>query len=318
MAKIDSDSGNDGPTYHRPVLLAESVERLAVRPDGVYLDGTLGEGGHAEAILDASAPSGTVLGIDLDPRSLVRANERLEGYGRRMISVQGNYADMVDLVQPKGITQVDGVLLDLGFSSRQVREPGYGFSFRTDEPLDMRYDPAGPWTAERIVNTYAEKDLAWLIFHYGEEPRSRAIARDIVRGRPVESTAHLAGLVARTVGQRRGRRVHPATRTFQALRIAVNGELDNLEAGLMAAVQLLAPEGVLVVISYHSLEDRAVKKFLARESAGCICPPELPVCACGRQPDLRIVNRKVIRPSFAEVQSNPRSRSAKMRVAQRI
>ena len=318
MATIAPDSGNNGPTYHRPVLLAEAVEQLAVRPGGVYLDATLGEGGHAAAILDASGPSGMVLGIDLDPRSLVRAVERLEGYGRRLICVQGNYADMAGLVQAKGVTQVDGVLLDLGFSSRQVQEPGYGFSFRSDEPLDMRYDPAGPLTAERIVNTYSEKELARLIFEYGEEPRSRAIARDIVRGRPVGSTAHLAGLVARTLGQRRGRRVHPATRAFQALRIAVNGELDNLKAGLMAAVQLLAPAGTLVVISYHSLEDRAVKVALARESAGCICPPELPICACGRRPGLRIVNRKVIRPSFAEVQSNPRARSAKMRVAQRI
>jgi 16S rRNA (cytosine1402-N4)-methyltransferase len=259
-----------------------------------------------------------VLGIDLDPRSLVRADERLEGYGRRVTSVQGNYADMVALVQAKGVTQVNGVLLDLGFSSRQVQEPGYGISFRTDEPLDMRYDPAGPLTAARVVNTYPEKELARLIFRYGEEPRSRAIARDIVRGRPIGSTLHLAGLVARTVGQRRGRRLHPATRTFQALRIAVNGELDNLEAGLMSAVRLLAPAGRLVVISYHSLEDRAVKSILARESAICTCPPGLPICACGRQPALRIVNRKVIRPSFGEVQLNPRSRSAKMRVAQRI
>tara|TARA_B100000315_G_scaffold40928_1_gene35752 strand:+ start:1005 stop:1961 length:957 start_codon:yes stop_codon:yes gene_type:complete len=318
MDIIAPDSGDNSPAFHRPVLLAETVEQLAVRPGGVYLDATFGEGGHAEAILDASAPSGSVLGIDLDPRSLAGGAERLEGYGRRLISVQGNYADMVALAQAKGVTRVDGVLLDLGFSSRQIQEPGYGLSFRTDEPLDMRYDPAGPLTADRIVNTYPEKELARLIFQYGEEPRSRAIARDIVRGRPIRSTLHLAGLVARTVGQRRGRRVHPATRTFQALRMAVNGELDNLEGGLMAAVQLLAPAGRLVVISYHSLEDRAVKGVLARESASCTCPPELPICACGSQPVMRIVNRKVIRPSFAEVQSNPRSRSAKMRVAQRI
>lgn len=318
MGNIAPDSDNNGPAFHQPVLLAETVKQLAVRPTGVYLDATLGEGGHAEAILDASAPSGTVLGIDLDPRSLVRAAERLEGYGRRLTFVHGNYAEMVALAQAEGITQVDGVLLDLGFSSRQIQDPGYGFSFRSDEPLDMRYDPAGPLTADRIVNTYTGKELARLIFQYGEEPRSRMIARDIVRGRPIESTLHLAGLVAHTVGQGRGRRFHPATRTFQALRIAVNGELDNLEAGLMAAIQLLAPAGRLVVISYHSLEDRVVKSVLARESANCICPPGLPICACGSQPVLRIINRKVIRPPFAEVRSNPRSRSAKMRVAERI
>jgi 16S rRNA (cytosine1402-N4)-methyltransferase len=301
-------------------LLRETVEQLAVRSGGVYVDATVGEGGHASAILLASAPRGVVLGIDRDPRSLARALQRLEPYRERFIPVAGNYADMVELARANGIARADGVLLDLGFSSRQVQEPGYGFSFQRDELLDMRFDPQRQiLTAGHIVNTYSQDELSQILFRYGEEPRARSIARDIIRNRPINTTGGLATLIARTMGAgRRGRRINPATRTFQALRIAVNDELTHLAAGLLAAVQLLSPGGRLVVISYHSLEDRLVKNTLAQEAAWCICPPELPECVCRRQPTLRIVNRRIIRPGDEEVAANPRSRSAKMRVAERI
>ena len=315
---VGTDAEMETPAIHRPVLVAETVQQLKSRRDGIYLDATVGEGGHATAILESSSPSGRVLGIDLDPRSLTHTARRLQQYGRRFNCVQGNYADMLAVVRSSGLTRVDGVLMDLGFSARQIQEPGYGFSFRADEPLDMRFDPGSQLTAEHIVNTYPERDLAQLIFRFGEEPRSRAIARNLVRGRPIGSTAELAELVAATAGPRRGRRLHPATRTFQALRMVVNNELGNLELGLDATIQLLAPGGRLVVISYHSLEDRLVKTFMAREKAACICPREILACVCGHQPTLRLINRRVINPSTEEEQANPRSRSARMRVAQRL
>lgn len=318
MATVGPNTEMDTPAVHRPVLVVEAVQHLNPRQDGIYLDATVGEGGHATALLESSAPSGRVLGIDLDPRSLAHAERRLQQYGQRFNGVQGNYANMLALSQANGLTQVDGVLIDLGFSARQIQTPGYGFSFRVDEPLDMRFDPESQLTAEHIVNTFPEKELAQMIFQYGEEPRARAVARNLVRGRPISSTAKLAEIVAAAVGPRRGRRLHPATRTFQALRMAVNNELSNLESGLYSAIQLLAPGASLVVISYHSLEDRVVKTFMVREKSACICPPEVPACVCGHQPTLRLVNRRVIKPSAQEVQSNPRSRSARMRVAQRL
>jgi 16S rRNA (cytosine1402-N4)-methyltransferase len=318
ISKFEADM--EEATFHQPVLLRETVEQLAVRSGGVYVDATVGEGGHASAILPASAPRGVVLGIDRDPRSLARAMQRLGQYRERFIPVTGNYADMVELARANGIVQADGVLLDLGFSSRQVQSPGYGFSFQRDEPLDMRFDPQRQTlTAAHIVNTYSPDELSRILFQYGEEPRARSIARDIVRSRPINTTGELAALIARATGAGRGgRRIHPATRTFQALRIAVNDELTHLAAGLLAAIQLLSPGGRLVVISYHSLEDRLVKNTLTWESAGCICPPEIPECVCQRQPTLRIINRRIIRPGDEEVAANPRSRSAKMRVAERI
>ena len=305
--------------YHQPALLREAVEQLAVRPGGVYVDATVGEGGHAASVLQASAPSGVVAGIDRDPRSLARAENRLAEFGERFIGIRGNYADAVFLVQGRGIDRVDGFLLDLGFSSRQVDAPGYGLSFQRDEPLDMRYDPEGQsLTAADIVNNYSEEELARLLAEYGEEPRARALARAMVRARPVTQTGELASLVGRIVPARRNRRVNPATRVFQALRIAVNDELAHLGRGLSAALQLLDAGGRLVVISYHSLEDRLVKNTLAQESARCICPPELPVCQCSHQPTLRLINRRIIRPTAEETEANPRSRSARMRVAERI
>ncbi len=307
----------DGAGYHLPVLVRETLDRLSLRDGGVYLDATVGEGGHALAILDRSAPGGRVLGIDRDSRSLVRAVERLSDHGHRFIPIQGNYRQMAELCQSHGISQVDAVLMDLGFSSRHIESPGYGFSFQRDEPLDMRYDPGEYLTAAEIVNTYEQEELASLIFRFGYEPRSRSIARAIIRSRPISTTGELARVVARAMGPGR-RRIHPATRTFQALRIAVNEELDHLETGLAQAIDLLASGGNLVVISYHSLEDRIVKTTLAREAAGCICPPGLPVCVCGHQPRMRNITRRVVKPSTEEVRRNPRSRSARMRVAERL
>ena len=318
IGRVDAPTPNvDEPIFHQAVMIRETLDHLLVERGGVYVDATVGEGGHSSAILEALASEGRVLGIDRDPRSLARADLRLSRYGGRFTSVQGNYANMVTLATDRGITQADGVLLDLGLSSRHLEAPGYGFSFQVDEPLDMRYDPASPVTAEIIVNTYREEELAQVLFRYGEEPRARAIARAVVRNRPVRTTGELAQLVTSALGSRSRRRIHPATRTFQALRIAVNDELENLKTGLEQAIRLLAPEGRLAVISYHSLEDRIVKAVLAQESAGCICPPEVVVCVCGHVPAVNLVNRRVIRPSPHEVELNPRSRSAKMRVAQR-
>ena len=309
-------AGGDAAVHHTPVLVAETVEWLSVSPGKVYLDGTVGEGGHSEAILEASGPNGVVLGIDRDPRSVDAARRRLTGYGDRAQIVHGSYVDMGDLARQAGIERVDGVLLDLGFSSRQVDAEGYGFSFQRDEPLDMRYDPVGS-TAADLLNHTDERELADVIYRFGEERRSRAVARAIVSARPISTTGRLATVVARALGGRRGSR-HPATRTFQALRIAVNEELTHLQAGLDAVPGMLKSSGRLVVISYHSLEDRLVKAWMDREAAQCICPPELPVCACDHEPSVRFVRRRVVRPSASETDHNPRSRSARLRAVERI
>jgi 16S rRNA (cytosine1402-N4)-methyltransferase len=285
---------------------------------GVYVDGTTGEGGHSQAILQAEPRVKTVLGIDWDSRSLRTAQSRLAEFGSRFLPAPGHYADMAELARERGISEVNGILLDLGFSSRQVETPGYGLSFQTDEPLDMRYDPDGDLTAEEIVNTYDERELGQLIRRYGEETRGMGIARAIIKDRPVTTTGQLASIVGGLLGRRPGQRVNPATKTFQALRIEVNDELSNVERGLDAAVGLLAVGGRLAVISYHSLEDRIIKSYFNGEAATCVCPPGLPVCVCGQTPRIKIINRRVIKPSEEEVQSNPRSRSAKLRVVQRI
>jgi len=307
----------DAVGYHLPVMVQETMDGLSPRDGGMYLDATVGEGGHALAILDRSDPGGRVIGIDRDSRSLVRAVERLSSAGHRFVPVQGNYSQMAGICQSNGISQTDGVLMDLGFSSRHIETPGYGFSFQRDEPLDMRYDPLQYLTAAEIINTYEQEELASLVFRFGEEPRSRSIAREIIRSRPMSTTGELAQAVVRAMGPGR-RQIHPATKTFQALRIAVNEELEHLDTGLAQAIDLLASGGNLVVISYHSLEDRIVKTTLAREAAGCVCPPGLPVCVCGHEPRMRIITRRVVKPSPDEVRQNPRSRSARMRVAQRL
>ena len=304
---------------HEPVMLHEAVEGLAVRPGGRYVDATVGLGGHAEAVLEAASPGGALLGIDADPDALAAAAERLARFGDAVMLVQGNFRDLVSLCAARGLHAADGVLFDLGISSMQLEASGRGFSFQRDEPLDMRMDPGGELTAEHIVNDYTEEELAKLIRTYGEERRARAVARAIVARRPLRTTRELANTVEQVVGRGRGRQIHPATLTFQALRIAVNQEMDNLVIALPAAHDLLAGVGSrLVVIAFHSLEDRIVKRYFRHESQDCICPPRTPQCICGHEATLRLVTRRVQRPEPAEVARNPRARSARMRVAESI
>jgi len=303
---------------HVPVLLREVVDALAVRPGGRYVDCTLGAGGHAEAILEAASPDGELLGIDLDPEALAAARQRLAAYGERVTFVEGNFSQVADLCRERGFAPVQGVLFDLGLSSLQLEEESRGFSFQREGPLDMRFSPRQELTAADIVNTYSEEDLADLLWRYGEERRSRPIARRLTEERPFRTTTQLAKAVEQAVGRRARGVIHPATRTFQALRIAVNQELLHLETALLQAHGLLGFGSRLVVISYHSLEDRIVKNFLRRESQDCVCPPGVPVCVCGHRATLRLVTRGVVRPSAAEVAANPRARSARLRVAERL
>jgi 16S rRNA (cytosine1402-N4)-methyltransferase len=287
---------------HIPVLAEETIEALAVQPGGRYIDCTLGAGGHALAILERSAPGGQLLGIDADPEAIAAAGARLEAYRNSILLVNDNFANLKAIATEHDFSPVHGVLFDLGLSSLQLEGSGRGLSFKGDEPLDMRLSSDQDVTAADIINTTPEAELARLIRTLGEERHSRRIARYIVQERPLETTLQLVGAIERAVGSRRGR-IHPATRTFQALRIAVNHELENLESALGQAVTLLGLGGRLVVISYHSLEDRIVKRFMQQEA---------------KEARLRLVHKKVITPSLAEVHFNPRSRSAKLRAAERI
>ncbi len=276
----------------------------------------MGGGGHAHGVLVASAPDGELLGIDADPMAVALAGEQLAEFGNRITLVQGNFADLEEIALEHGFCPVDGVLLDLGLSSMQLEAAGRGFSFQLDGPLDMRFGPSQMTTAADLVNTLSVEELADILFRYGEEPRSRRIARAIVAERPINTTKELAALVERTVGRRR--RLHPATRTFQALRMVVNEELECLAEALPQALRLLVPGGRLAIISFHSLEDRLVKQFFRNEARDCLCPPEVPICTCDHRAALGIVTKKPIRPSAEEVAANPRSRSAKLRIAFRL
>jgi 16S rRNA (cytosine1402-N4)-methyltransferase len=289
---------------------------LNVRPGARFVDATLGAGGHAQAILQICSPGGSLLGIDADPKALHIAQQRLSPYGQAVTLVNDNFSHLEAICRAHGFYPVDGILLDLGMSSLQLDDRDRGFSFRFEAPLDMRFSPDQSTTAAKILNTFAEKDIAALLRDYGEERHSRLIARRIIAIRPIETTTQLVNAIERLPGMTSGR-IHPATRTFQALRIAVNREIENLEEVLSQTVRVLARGGRLAVISYHSLEDRLVKHFMQNESRACLCPPEVPVCSCGHTPTLRIVTRKAIIPSPAEIRSNPRSRSAKLRVAER-
>ena len=276
----------------------------------------MGGGGHAHGVLVASAPDGELLGIDADPMAVALAGEQLAEFGNRITLVQGNFADLEEIALEHGFCPVDGVLLDLGLSSMQLEAAGRGFSFQLDGPLDMRFGPSQMTTAADLVNTLSVEELADILFRYGEEPRSRRIARAIVAERPINTTKELAALVERTVGRRR--RLHPATRTFQALRMVVNEELECLAEALPQALRLLVPGGRLAIISFHSLEDRLVKQFFRNEARDCLCPPEVPICTCDHRAALGIVTKKPIRPSAEEVAANPRSRSARLRIAFRL
>lgn len=304
---------------HEPVMVAEVLDGLAVRPGGRYIDATVGLGGHAEAILDAAQPGGALLGIDVDPNALAVARERLERFGAAATLVRGHYRDLASIAEAEGFGEVDGVLFDLGVSSLQLEAPQRGFSFQRDEPLDMRMDPDGELTAGDIVNEYEERELAELIRHYGEERRARAIARSIVGRRPLQTTGELVRAVEQAVGRGRERHNHPATLTFQALRIGVNRELDFLVDALSAAYGLLGGAGArLVVIAFHSLEDRIVKEHFREESRDCICPPRTPACICGHTATLRLITKRVRKPGDGEIARNPRARSARLRVAESL
>jgi 16S rRNA (cytosine1402-N4)-methyltransferase len=297
-------------------MLDETLQALSIQPGGRYVDCTLGGGGHSAAILERSSPGGQLLGIEADPEALKIAAARLQPFGNSALLVNDNFVNLRDIAARYNFMPVHGILFDLGLSTIQL-EGNRGFSFQSEAPLDMRVSPDQELTAADVVNTLSESELANIIWRYGEETDSRRIARMLVRARPIETTGELVRAIEKAVPGGRGK-IHPATKTFQALRITVNHELENLSSALEQAVELLGYEGRLVVISYHSLEDRIVKQFMQREASSCICPPGLPKCVCGHQPTLRIINRRVITPSPEEIAANPRARSAKLRCAERI
>jgi 16S rRNA (cytosine1402-N4)-methyltransferase len=305
---------------HQPVLADEVTELLvpALEHGGVVVDATVGRGGHASRILEATSQT-TLVGIDRDPDALVAARSRLAAHSDRVRLARGNFTQLEAVLERFGIASVRGVLLDLGVSSPQLDEAGRGFSFRASGPLDMRMDPDQSLSADAVVNGYSERDLARVIRLYGEERFAARIARTIVRRRPIDDTTALAEVVKEAIpapARRRGG--HPARRTFQAIRIEVNDEIRSLEKVLPAAVDVSEPGGRIVVLSYHSLEDRTVKRFFAEEARGCVCPPDLPVCRCGAQARLRVLTRRPLTPSAEEAARNPRASAAKLRGAQRI
>jgi 16S rRNA (cytosine1402-N4)-methyltransferase len=303
-------------TAHIPVLLQEVLEGLAVRPEGWYVDCTVGLGGHSRAILDASSPGGRLLGLDADPQTLEQARLRLSHFGNRARLVCSNFRSLAQIARENAVSAANGILMDLGLSSWQLADSDRGFSFQQDGAADMRFNPAEGPSAADLVNTLDESELAEIIWRYGEEPGSRRIARAIAAARPIYSASKLAAIVAGAIGKRG--KIHPATRTFQALRIAVNDELEALEEALPQAVELLSPGGRLAVISFHSLEDRIVKTHFRNESRDCICPPGLPGCVCNHRAIVRMVSRKPITPGERELAANPRARSAKLRIVERL
>jgi len=313
--------GGRGALAHRPVLLRETIELLAAERGGLFVDCTVGLGGHSEAILQTSSDA-QVLGIDRDEEALELARQRLAPYGSRFRAVHADFRELTRVLATAKVSHMHGILADLGVSSLQLDSPSRGFSFQHEAPLDMRMDMSGGETAAELLGRLSEVEIARLIFEYGEEPRSRRIARTIVqrreRGEPVKTTTDLANLVARAVGAGKKRRIHPATRTFQALRIAVNAELENLDRFISEAVDLLEPDGRLAVISFHSLEDRIVKRTLLKLSGRCQCPPRLPKCICEATKVVEILTRRPIVPTEAETEANPRARSAKLRGARKI
>ncbi len=311
---------------HTPVLLPETIEALQPRSGGRYVDATVGGGGHAEKILELSQPDGALLGIDVDPAALAAARQRLARFGQRVVLVQSYFDQLKEAADRAGFGSVDGVLFDLGVSSPQLDTPERGFSFQYDAPLDMRLGPAAEQTAAELVNSLSSAELERIFRDYGEERYARRVAQRIVEERahtPLRTTTELAQVVARAKPRSRQERIHPATRVFQALRLAVNDELNRLRRALPQALDVLQVGGRLVVISFHSLEDRIVKQFMRQEARGCICPPDVPgyPCAgvvCGHRQTLRIITPKPVQPSAAEVAVNPRARSARLRAAEKV
>lgn len=304
-------------TRHIPVMVPECLDALNVQPGGRYIDATAGEGGHSIAVLQASEPGGQVLAFDADPEAVSVASQRLASFKDSFLAVNANFRDLRITALRQDFVPVHGVLFDLGVSSLQLDREARGFSFRRADPLDMRFSVDQRVTASDVVNTYTQDELADLIFHLGEDRKARRIASAIVRNRPIATSLELANVIEKSI-PRRGSKIHPATRTFQAIRIAVNDELSALETALQQAASLIGQGGRMVVISYHSLEDRIVKKFFRKESSDCICAPGAPICICDHTATLKMLTRKPMTPSEAEIEANPRSRSAKLRSAERI
>jgi 16S rRNA (cytosine1402-N4)-methyltransferase len=308
---------------HLPVLAEEVIEMLQPAAGSLQIDATVGGGGHTERILEASDPDGRLLGLDADGAAIARVAQRLERFGDRLVLRQANFRELGSVAPAAGFGAVDGLLFDLGLSSFQLADTERGFGFRAGGPLDMRFDTGRGVSAAELLATLDATELTALFRQFGEEPFAPRIARAIVEARrtaPITTAEELAALIERVAPRTAPgrRRIHPATRVFQALRIAVNEELDALSEALAVAVDLLRPGGRLVVLSYHSLEDRIVKRFLDAERKGCICPPSVPVCVCGRTARLRLVTRPSLTPTDAEIAANPRARSARLRAAERI
>ena len=305
---------------HKSVLLDECIEALNIRPDGVYVDGTLGRAGHSREIVQ-KLTTGRLICIDRDMAAIDAAKERLAPWMERVTLVHGNFADLGEVLREKEITGVDGMLFDLGVSSPQLDDASRGFSYMQDAPLDMRMDKTAALTAYEVVNAWSYEELRRILFEYGEERYAPAIAKAIVRARetrPVETTLELVDLIKSAMPPAALReKQHPAKRSFQAIRIAVNGELDALPPMLKSATEALNPGGRLAVITFHSLEDRIVKRAMQDMARGCTCPPEFPVCICGKKPKLKLLTRKPIVSGEAELEENPRARSAKLRVAEK-
>ena len=305
---------------HKPVLLAPCIEALRIRPDGVYVDGTLGRAGHSMEIA-RRLTTGRLICIDRDMAAIDAAKERLAPYLDRVTLVHSNFSELGDVLRQAGVAGADGMLFDLGVSSPQLDDGGRGFSYMQDAPLDMRMDTSAPLTAYEVVNTWSGEELRRILYEYGEERYAPAIAKAIVRARetrPVDTTLELVEIIKGAMPPAALReKQHPAKRSFQAIRIAVNGELDALPPMLRAAVEGLFPGGRLAVITFHSLEDRIVKQTLRDLARGCTCPPEFPVCVCGNKPKVRLVTRKPITADAEELADNPRARSAKLRVAEK-
>ena len=305
---------------HQPVLLHECIEALAIRPEGIYVDGTLGRAGHSREIAKRLT-TGRLLCIDRDQAAIDAAEERLAPWRERVALIHSNFDRLGDILREEGIPGVDGMLFDLGVSSPQLDDPARGFSYMHDAPLDMRMDASAPLTAREVVNGWSYEELRRILFDFGEERYAPAIAKAICRRReerPIETTLELVEVIKSAMPPAALReKQHPAKRSFQAIRIAVNGELDALEPMLEAGADALKPGGRLAVITFHSLEDRIVKRTLQRLATGCTCPREFPVCVCGKKPKLKLVNRKPIVSTAEELDENPRARSAKLRVAER-
>lgn len=306
--------------FHVPVMASEVAGLLCRGPGGAFVDGTVGGGGHSRALLEAGGPEARVLGLDRDPEALEASRMALAEYGGRFRAVHAHYAGMGAVLSAEAWPPVDGVLLDLGVSSHQLDSPGRGFAFRLDAPLDMRLDPTRGRTAADLLRELSPDEVACILRDYGEEPWARRIAEFIARRPdPPATTGALAEIVKAAIPRRAWPpRIHPATRTFQALRMAVNDELGALEAGIAAAHSCLKVGGRLVIIAYHSLEDRLVKQTFGRLAQGCICPPNLPICDCSHRPEVKLVTHKALLPQPAEVAANPRSRSARLRVAEKL